>query len=53
MKETIRRGDEQKLAMTISAGGKALRKEEGCGASRNTDCTQTSQLNVLAIILVH
>ena len=45
VKETIRQGDEQRLAMTISAEGRALRKEGRCGASGNIDCIQTSQLD--------
>ena len=45
MKETIRQGDEQRRAMTISAEGKALIWEVVCGASGSIDCTQTSQLD--------
>ena len=45
MKETIRQGDEQRRAMTISAEGKALIREVVCGASGSIDCTQTSQLD--------
>ena len=45
MKETIRQGDKQRRAMTISAEGKALIREVVCGASGSIDCTQTSQLD--------